>query len=230
MDELVNLFTKAGGQFVSSPEVIAKKLKNEIKVYLFDWDGVFNGGIKGGQNVSLFAEPDAMGVNLLRFSHWMENQELPFTALVTGANNKVALELAQREHFHAIYLGYIDKGRALEHLVEEYSIKPHQVAYVFDDALDLPVAEKCGLRFLVKRPASPVFSRFVINHAMCDYITGFTGENNAVREICELIIAFNNNYETTLKERLAFSELYLSYFQKRQALPIAIHSYDWKGN
>jgi len=183
MDSLVKLFTEMGGEFVSPPALIADKLKNEIKAYLFDWDGVFNGGVKGGQTGSLFAEPDAMGINLLRFGYWMDYQELPFTALITGADNKVALELAQREHFHSIYSRFFHKELALEHLEKEYGIMPAQVAYCFDDVLDLPLAKKCGLRFMVRRPASPMFRQFVIHHALCDYITAFSGENNALREI-----------------------------------------------
>ena len=61
-------FKKIGGEFVISPEDLAHKLKN-IKVLIFDWDGVFHAGHKNENRSSTFSEADSMGINMLRFHY-----------------------------------------------------------------------------------------------------------------------------------------------------------------
>lgn len=58
------LFKNIGGEFITPYLRIAEKNKN-IRAYIFDWDGVFNDGIKGDGINSPFYEADAMGVNML---------------------------------------------------------------------------------------------------------------------------------------------------------------------
>ena len=62
-----HIFESEGGEFITPPFVLMEKLKN-IKAIVFDWDGVFNEGVKGGGNHSGFSEIDSMGTNMLRFS------------------------------------------------------------------------------------------------------------------------------------------------------------------
>jgi hypothetical protein len=45
MIDIQNAFSAHGGEFITDYQVIIDKL-NQIKVWLFDWDGVFNDGIK----------------------------------------------------------------------------------------------------------------------------------------------------------------------------------------
>ena len=128
-----------------------------------------------------------MGVNMLRFAYWLRFRDLPLTAIITGENNSSAFHFARREHLHTVYYSVKNKLNALEHLNQTYGISYEQTAYVFDDILDLPVAQQCGLRFLVKRKGSPVFTEYVKNKKLCDYISGNTGTEHAVREITELV-------------------------------------------
>jgi len=218
MNETINLFERAGGEFISSPSFIQEKLKN-IKAFIFDWDGVFNNGQKSDGSSSSYTEADSMGTNLLRFGHWLKNSEkLPITAIITGENNKTAIKLAKREHFNNIYYKIPNKAIALEHITKLYGIDKSEVAFCFDDVIDLPIAKQCGLRFMVRRNASVKFKQYIIKNNYCDYITAQEGRNNAIREISELILSLNNVFDEVIEERTNFSETYQRYLKQRNSI------------
>lgn len=203
------------GEFVLPHKDIAKKWQ-EIKALVFDWDGVFNNGIKNPSIPSPFAEADSMGTNLLRYEFWRRNQVLPVVAIITGADNPSAIALARRERFQAVYSKILDKGEAIRHLCEMQGLQMHEVACFFDDANDLAMAKICGLRILVQRKASPLFTQFVKNHQLCDYITKNEGGQYAIRETCEMLMAVNGVYQDVLLSRYLLDDQYKTYFAQRQ--------------
>ncbi len=217
LNKTAKLFENLGGEFISSPSFIQEKLK-EIKAFIFDWDGVFNSGTKGEGISSTYTEADSMGTNLLRFGYWLKNnQQLPIMAIITGENNLSAKKLAQREHFHHIYFKIPDKATALEYLLNTYQLKAKEIAFCFDDVLDFPIAKKCGLKFMVRRDASPLFKQYAIENKLCDYITAQQGGNHAVREISDLILGLTEQINPVIKERTNFSELYINYLKQRNS-------------
>ena len=219
LKEITKLFEKQGGEFISSPSFIQEKLKG-IKAFIFDWDGVFNSGTKGEGISSTYTEADSMGTNLLRFGYWLDNNKnLPIMAIITGENNQSAKKLAQREHFQQIYFKIPDKAIALQYLLNTYNLKEKDVAFCFDDVLDFPIAKRCGLKFMIRRNASPLFKQYAIENKLCDYITSQEGGNHAVREISDLILGLTKQINTVIKERTDFSELYTSYLKQRN-IPI----------
>lgn len=218
MDDLQGLFSEAGTRFISTPAAIGEKLAT-VNTFLFDWDGVFNDGTKGHEVTSHFTEADSMGVNMLRFSHWLKHGTLPYCAIITGRQNKSALHFAQREHFHAVYMGYTHKQEALD----EGRITAANAAFFFDDILDLSIAQQSALRILIGRPQSPLFEQSVVQKGWCDAITGATAGQHAVREACELLIGLTGNWEELLSSRVAFNEEYREYLNARNAVKTAIH-------
>ena len=194
--------------------VLVEKLA-DIRAFLFDWDGVFNEGTKAAGASSPYSEPDSMGTNLLRFGGWRQHGTLPVVGILTALDNPTAVGLARREHFQVVYFGFKHKAEALDHLLETYQLRPSQVAFVFDDVIDLSVARQCGLRFFVNRPASPLLRRFVTERKLADYCTGNSGGSHAVREICELILGLQGQYEATVEERIAFHGSYARYLAER---------------
>lgn len=209
------LFTEKGGEFISSPSVIAEKLKG-IRALLFDWDGVFNEGSKGGSAQSGFSEVDSMGTNLLRFSQWlMQGKSMPACGILTGAENFAAYDFAKREHFHKVYFKVPHKIDALEHMDRVHGIKPEEVAYFFDDVLDISVAREVGLRVFIRSHAKVLFSEYVKQAGAVDYITGFSGGEHGVREACELMIGLNGMFNSVLDHRIEFSETYQEYWSER---------------
>jgi len=215
-EEIQKMFENQGGEFISSPSLILEKLK-DIKAYIFDWDGVFNTGTKTDTVGSGYSEVDSMGLNLLRFGFWLSNnQTLPYVAIVTGENNQTGIKLAERESLHYIYFNFKNKELAFEHFLNAFNLKPEEVAFFFDDVLDFPISSLCGLRFMVNRQGSPMFAKYVKQMHYADYISGQTGGSFAVREISELILGLLGQYETAVKERADFSDLYTKYLAQRE--------------
>jgi 3-deoxy-D-manno-octulosonate 8-phosphate phosphatase (KDO 8-P phosphatase) len=219
------IFVEAGGSFLNSYSSFVTRA-TRIKAILFDWDGVFNGGVKGEGIASHFTETDSMGLNMLRLGYWLSNKKIPLMGIITGQNNKSAIQLAQREHFHTVYSGFLNKELAFKHFLKENDLEASQVAFVFDDVLDISVADLCGLRCYVKNNSSPLFDKFIFENQLADYITANKGSNYAVREVCELMIGVMGNYNETIKERIAYSETYQQYFSERNAIETSFYSAD----
>ncbi|GHN01441.1 3-deoxy-D-manno-octulosonate 8-phosphate phosphatase [Cytophagales bacterium WSM2-2] len=214
------LFTKLGGIFCRPfDEFKGRFLK--IRAYVFDWDGVFNDGVKIAEGGSPFSEVDAMGTNMLRFGHWLKNGSLPVVAVITGEENPVAQYLAQREKFHAVYFKSANKLASFEHFLKANNLKAEEVAFVYDDVLDLGVAEKCGLRLLVKHHAAPLFKNYSSKNKMADYIT--SSDNHAVREVCELLLGTAGNYDDAIGKRSQFDDTYQKYLNDRNKLNTIIY-------
>ena len=103
MTEIEQTFTALGGQFITPVDTLTEKLRS-VRAIVFDWDGVFNDGIKTEAGSSSFSEVDSMGTNLLRFGLWMhQGGQLPVAAIITGVTNSLSETLVRREHFHASY-------------------------------------------------------------------------------------------------------------------------------
>lgn len=215
MSHLTQIFTEIGGEFVLPEATLIERMKH-IKALVFDWDGVFTDAGKDHLLQSRFNEADSMGTNLLRFSYYLSTKEIPTTAIISGEKNSAAFTFVNRERFHASYSKFANKIDAAKHLCETHNIKLNQIAYVFDDVLDLSLAEECGLRFFIPRNANPLFNEYVLKHHLADYTTGNTSGQGAVREVCELMMGLNGNYETVILERTKFSENYSSYLELRR--------------
>ena len=213
------LFEKEGGIFLSSAEEIARKLQ-DIHCFVFDWDGVFNNGTKANTKGSPFSEPDSMGLNMLRFSYWLLFDRLPITAIITGENNLTALDFAKREHLNAVFLGSKNKKETLTAMASNYGLSPNQIAFTFDDILDLNAAEMCHLSFYIRRQASPLLREFIVNNKLCDYISGQKGGNHAVREITELVNGLFGNYNETIQKRMKYDDDYQRYLAIRNSITL----------
>jgi 3-deoxy-D-manno-octulosonate 8-phosphate phosphatase (KDO 8-P phosphatase) len=186
-----------------------------IRAFVFDWDGVFNSGEKNENGSSSFNEVDSMGINLLRFSHWLLHGELPLTAIISGERNNSSFHLSTREHFDSCYFKIPHKTEALNHLCASNNLKPNEVAFVFDDVLDLSMSKMCGFRILINRPGASLFRNYVVSQNLADYITGNLSGHYAIREGCELIMGLRGNCEKAMEERIAFSTEYQLYLKQR---------------
>jgi 3-deoxy-D-manno-octulosonate 8-phosphate phosphatase (KDO 8-P phosphatase) len=209
-------FRDLGGEFVTSATAMAKSLRR-IRAVIFDWDGVFNTGVKGPGMHSSFNEADSMGTNMLRFGLWHMTRQLPAVAIVTGENNQGALQFATREHFSDIYLGVRDKRQVIDHFCTQHKLEPGEIAYIFDDINDLGLAEVCGLRFLVQRSASPLLTQYIIDRKLCNYISANDAGHYAVRECCELSLGLLQVFGQVIDSRVAYDADYEQYFTERQA-------------
>ena len=210
-DFIQNAFS---GTFVTEPSLLGNKLER-ICAYIFDWDGVFNNGSKGADGSSPFNEVDSMGINMLRYNHYIRKSLNPIAGIITGEKNPVAFTFSRREHFHAVYYGIKNKKDALMHLCDAHDIQPDEVAYFFDDITDLEVASMCGIRIMVGRNCNPMLVNMAKEKHLADYITSKDGGNNAIREATELLKALSGKYDETIMQRSIYSEHYRDYLNSR---------------
>ncbi len=197
---------------------LTKKLAN-IKAYIFDWDGVFNEGIKSIQMHSTFAEIDAMGINLLRFQHFLYDQ-MPIISIMTGADNLNAKAFAKRENFNSVYTKIKDKKQALVHFMEKFQLKKEAIAFFFDDVIDLSVAQAVGLRICVrhKNTYDHFLTHYIQQKQWADYITKGHGGQNAIRETTELFLKLSQKYETVLSHRIDYTPSYQKYLAQKTTI------------
>lgn len=195
-----------------------------IKAVLFDWDGVFNDGWKGLDGGSPFSEVGSMGVNMLRFALWLRNGSNPPAAVLTGQVNPLAEKFVQRERFNAIYMGYINKPDAFTDFLGAHALKPDEVAFFFDDAIDLPVARRCGLRVLIGRRGGERFTEHVVARGDADIVTACSGGENGLREGTEAVISLLGNFADVFDQRAAYSETYQRYLRDRNATVPAVRN------
>ncbi len=190
----------------------------KIRAYIFDWDGVFNNGIKGLHKQSTFSEIDAMGINLLRFKHFVCNN-MPFISIITGANNLNAKSFAQRENFDSVYTNIKNKQTALTHFMQQYRLKKAEIAFFFDDVIDLSIAKQVGLRICIRhKNANNYFNDYIKKNNCVDYITTSYGGENAIRETTELLLHLSQKYEQILTHRIGYTPLYQQYLEKKYTI------------
>lgn len=210
-------FTDNGLRVIGSEKELLRRLAR-TKAVLFDWDGVFNDGFKDAEGGSPFGEVGSMGVNLLRFALWLRNGSLPKAAVITGQHNPFAERFAQRERLHGLYMGFANKPDAFDAFLAKHGLEAGEVAFMFDDAIDLPVAARCGFRVLIGSPATAWFVDQVVARGEADLVTGNSGGNNGLREATDALIALLGNGPEVIAHRAGFTESYQRYLAERQAV------------
>lgn len=225
MDSVQKIYESIGAEFVTPFDEILQKFKN-IKAFVFDWDGVFNNGEKNGGGSSSFNEIDSMGTNLLRFSYYLKNKTLPQTAIISGEKNESAFFFAKREYFSSSYYKIAHKKWALDHFCSIYTMHPNQICYFFDDVLDLSIAQQAGLRILVGRKASTLFTNYVKENKLADYVTGNQSGNFAIREACEMLMGVDQSFNEVITRRMNYDEIYQQYIISRNIIPTHFYTYN----
>ncbi len=206
-----------------------EKRLSKAKAFIFDWDGVFNNGFKTGQTGSGFSEIDSMGTNLLRFSHFLKTEHLPFTAIISGEKNESAQFFATREHFNFSFYKIAHKIDALNYFCDHKGIKPEEVVYFFDDVLDLSIAKVCGLRMMIGKQATTLFTGHCIQNNLVDHISANDGGAHGMRESCEMLMTLNGNFDDVLKMRTEQTDDYKEYIKQRNICETLIYTKDNMG-
>ncbi len=159
-----------------------------------------------------------MGVNMLRYALWRRDRRLPIVAIISGERDPAAVRFGARERFHAHYWAVRDKRDALRHLCEAHDLELRQVCWTFDDFNDLGLAERCGLRLLVRRRASPLFARHAIGRRLCDYVTAGDPSTHAVRETCEMLLGLMGAFDAVARSRARRDATFARYSAERRKI------------
>lgn len=214
---LLQPFIGNGLRVIGAEKDLLRRLAR-TKAVLFDWDGVFNNGFKDADGGSPFSEVGSMGVNLLRFALWLRNGHLPKAAVITGQHNPNAERFAQRERLHGVYMGFTNKPEAFDAFLAKHGLQADEVAFFFDDVLDLPVAARCGLRVMIGSPVTAWLVEQAIARGEVDLVTANSGGNNGLREATDAVIALLGNGADVIDHRVDYSDIYQRYLNERQAV------------
>ena len=214
-------FSALGGVFLTEPPALAARLES-VRGLVFDWDGVFNRGVKGAGAASTFSEADSMGTNMLRYGLWRAHDALPACAIITGEANASAKLFAEREHFHALYQGVRNKAEAIEQFCSDFGLARDEIACVFDDINDLGMAAGCAVRILVRRSSSPLLQEHAVREGLCDYVTASEADGHAVREAAEMLLGLMGAFDAVVRSRTAVDDDYSRYFAARQAVDTSV--------
>lgn len=164
-----------------------------IRLVIFDVDGVLTDGSlylgDGGEEYKAFHSRDGHGMKMLKQS----GVEI---AIITGRTSKVVEHRMANLGIEHIYQGQLEKLPAFEKLIAELGVEPHEVAYVGDDVVDLPIMLRVGLAVAVADAHD-----LVRKHA--HWQTPHGGGQGAAREVCELIMEARGTLSTTLQHYLS---------------------------
>lgn len=168
-----------------------------IKLLILDVDGVMtDGGLiisDDGQEYKIFHAHDGLGMKLLKSSGVQ-------TAIITGRTSNVVKQRADSTGVSLIYQGAQNKLTAFKDLLNQTGLDAHQTAFMGDDVVDLPPMRNAGLAIAV--PGAP---QLVLSHA--HYTTKKAGGKGAVREVCDLIMQVQGNYDAIMAQFLTEADL-----------------------
>ncbi len=154
------------------------KRARAVRMIIFDVDGVLTDGSlfydDKGEEYKAFNSRDGHGIKMLRASGVT-------TAIITGRTSQVVLHRARNLGIDHIFQGADDKLVAFLELLASTGLEHHEIAYMGDDIVDLPVINRCGLAITVPDAPDEVKTR-------CHLVTRAAAGRGAAREACELIM------------------------------------------
>ena len=159
-----------------------------IRLLALDVDGVLTDGrlyfSEDGNELKTFDTQDGHGIKMLQ-------QAGVICAIITGRTTKLVQRRAANLGIGHLLQGREDKLVALRELIVPLGIALDEVAYAGDDWPDLPAIRAAGLGVTVANAHVAVRE-----HA--DYVTTLAGGRGAVRELCDLILQAQGQYDTAL--------------------------------
>ena len=217
LTQLEDAFVDIGGHFLRSAFDLREKM-SEIKAIIFDWDGVFNGGEKDASGSSKYSVVDSTGFDRLRFGFFLAHNRMLTTAIFSESENPICSQWCRNEHINNMYFNTTDKVKALNHFCTEHNILPSEIIYVYDDIADLPVAVKVGMRLSVGRLSSPLFLEYIERNKLVDYISSCQGNEHAVREISELLLALLDQHFNVMNHTGDYEIDYQDYLGRKLSI------------
>lgn len=157
-----------------------------IKLLLLDVDGILTDGRiiydNQGNELKAFDVKDGHGLKMVQRAGIK-------TGIITGRKSEVVKCRAQELGFDILYQGALNKLEPYLEILKEHGLTNEQVAYVGDDVVDLPVLRRVGFSATVADAVDDVLP-------LVDYVTKRSGGRGAVREICDMLIRANGQWDT----------------------------------
>ncbi|RME38929.1 MAG: HAD-IIIA family hydrolase [Deltaproteobacteria bacterium] len=165
----------------------------KIRLLLLDVDGVLTDGRiiinDRGEETKAFHVRDGHGMKLLQRAGVQ-------IGIITGRSSRVVAHRMRELGVDLVVQGSKDKRVPYQQMLEQTGLEDHEIAYVGDDLVDLPLLRRVGFAATVADGCDDLKEHV-------HYVTRRPGGMGAVREICEMI----------LKARGAWEQVTLRYWQ-----------------
>jgi 3-deoxy-D-manno-octulosonate 8-phosphate phosphatase (KDO 8-P phosphatase) len=164
-----------------------------VRLMGFDVDGVMTDGslyfTPAGDEIKVFSSLDGHGLKML--------QEAGIAvAIITGRSSEMVSRRAENLGITLVHQGVHDKRAVMETLRSTLGLNHHQLGYMGDDVVDLPVLRACGFSATVADGHD-----FVRQHV--DFCASKGGGKGAVREVCDFILHAQGKLDAMLQGYLA---------------------------
>ncbi|MDD5449873.1 MAG: HAD-IIIA family hydrolase [Candidatus Omnitrophica bacterium] len=160
-----------------------------IKLLVLDLDGIMTDGRiyygNYGDELKAFDVKDGFGMALLKRAG-IE------TVIITAKKSKIAKLRAKDIGIRFIYENS-SKLKVFTKILSKFRLKAHEICYMGDDLIDIPVLKAAGLAVSVPEAAAEV-------KTISSYITKASAGRGAVREICELILKSQAKWDEVIKK------------------------------
>jgi 3-deoxy-D-manno-octulosonate 8-phosphate phosphatase (KDO 8-P phosphatase) len=161
-----------------------EKAKN-VQLLILDVDGVLTDGRivinDRGVESKCFDEKDGHGLKMLMRTNIQ-------VMLLSGRNSEATQRRARELGIAKIYQNVHNKGDAYQQILQANGLEDHQVGYVGDDLVDLPVLKRAGFSAVVADAVEEI-------KPFADYLAEKEGGKGAVREIVEFILKSQGKWE-----------------------------------
>lgn len=163
----------------------AREKAKDIRLLILDVDGVLTDGRividERGIESKFFNTKDGHGLRLLMRAHIQ-------VILLSGRESEATRHRASELGISKVYQNVHNKMEAYQRILGENGLVDHQVAYVGDDLVDLPILRRAGFSAVVADSVDEI-------KPFADYISKRSGGKGAVREIIEFILKSQGKWE-----------------------------------
>jgi 3-deoxy-D-manno-octulosonate 8-phosphate phosphatase (KDO 8-P phosphatase) len=162
----------------------------KIKLLALDVDGVLtDGGIifdNEGNELKVFNVRDGHGIKMAQAAGI-------HVAIITGRSSRAVARRAAELGITDVYQGSNSKLTGYTRLLEKYSLKDNEAAFVGDDIVDIPVLKRVGLPVVVADATDEARRHAIL-------ITKNRGGHGAVREVTDLLVRAAGKWKELLNE------------------------------
>ncbi|MBC7860531.1 MAG: HAD family hydrolase [Burkholderiaceae bacterium] len=164
----------------------------KVRLMIFDVDGVLTDGSlhfgADGEAMKTFNVHDGLGIKLLQQSGVQ-------TAIISARQSPIVTRRAFDLGIQHVLQGVHDKRVPFEKLLRDTGLDAEQCGFIGDDVIDLPILSRVGFAVSVPNGRAEVLRR--VHH-----VTQAGGGRGAVREVCELLLRAQGNYEAIMAQFL----------------------------
>lgn len=166
----------------------AKERARTVRLMGFDIDGVMTDGklyfSPAGDQMKAFFTRDGLGLKMLARSGVK-------LAIITGRDSPIVAQRAKNLGIDLVLQGVEDKRAAMAGLLTREGLSFAEAGYMGDDLVDLTVLAACAFSATVP-DGHPLVKR------EADFVTAAAAGAGAVREVCELLLSAQGNWEAAL--------------------------------